>query len=55
MPIGPVELLVLGFDKPDFHGEIIEELEQLRETDTVRVIDAWRCARTPPARSRSCT
>jgi uncharacterized membrane protein len=40
MAIGPVQLLVLGFDKPDFRGEIIEELEKLRETDTVRVIDA---------------
>jgi uncharacterized membrane protein len=40
MTIGPVQLLVLGFDKPDFRGEIIDELERLRETDTVRVIDA---------------
>src|SRR5207237_4772904 len=24
----------------DFHGEIIEELERLKESDTVRVIDA---------------
>ena len=40
MTIGPVQLLVLGFDKPDFRGEIIDELERLRESDTVRVIDA---------------
>src|SRR3954447_24064350 len=40
MAIGPVQLLVLGFDRPDFHGEIIAELERLRESDTVRVIDA---------------
>jgi uncharacterized membrane protein len=40
MAIGPVQLVVLGFEKPDFHGEIIEELERLRESDTVRVIDA---------------
>jgi uncharacterized membrane protein len=40
MAIGPVQLLVLGFEKPDFHGEIIEELERLRDSDTVRVIDA---------------
>jgi uncharacterized membrane protein len=38
--IGPVQLIVLGFRQPDFHGEIIEELERLRESDTVRVIDA---------------
>ena len=40
MAIGPVQLIVLGFDHPDFHGEIIAELERLRESDTVRVIDA---------------
>ena len=40
MAIGPVQLLVLGFRQPDFHGEIIAELERLRESDTVRVIDA---------------
>ena len=40
MAIGPVQLLVLGFEHPDFHGEIIEELEKLRESDTVRVIDS---------------
>jgi len=40
MAIGPVQLLVLGFNHPDFHGEIINELERLRESDTVRVIDA---------------
>ena len=40
MAIGPVQLIVLGFDHPKFHGEIIAELERLRETDTVRVIDA---------------
>ena len=40
MAIGPVQLLVLGFHQPDFHGEIIGELERLRTDDTVRVIDA---------------
>jgi uncharacterized membrane protein len=40
MAIGPVQLIVLGFSHPNFHGEIIEELERLRESDTVRVIDS---------------
>ncbi|MBG0567174.1 hypothetical protein [Actinoplanes aureus] len=40
MAIGPVQLLVLGFKHPNFHGEIIEELERLKASDTVRVIDA---------------
>ena len=40
MAIGPVQLIVLGFSRPDFHGEIIAELERLRENDMVRVIDS---------------
>jgi uncharacterized membrane protein len=40
MAIGPVQLIVLGFPDPDFHGEVIEELERLRQSDTIRVIDA---------------
>ena len=40
MAIGPVQLIVLGFNHPNFHGEIADELERLRESDTVRVIDA---------------
>ena len=40
MAIGPVQLIVLGFKHPEFHGEIIEELERLRASDTVRVIDS---------------
>lgn len=31
---------MLGFEHPEFHGEIIAELERLRDSDTVRVIDA---------------
>jgi uncharacterized membrane protein len=40
MAIGPVQLIVLGFSQPDFHGEIIEELERLHEQGMVRVIDS---------------
>ena len=40
MAIGPVQLIALGFPNPEFHGEILAELERLRESDTVRVIDA---------------
>lgn len=38
--VGPVQLLVLGFEHPEFHAEIIEELKKLRESDTVRAIDS---------------
>jgi uncharacterized membrane protein len=37
--IGPVQLLVLGFNEPEFRGEILAELDRLRESDTVRLID----------------
>lgn len=40
MAIGPVQLVVLGFPRPDFHGEIIAELDRLRASDTIRVIDS---------------
>ncbi|HMD94692.1 MAG TPA: hypothetical protein VKG80_18840 [Trebonia sp.] len=40
MAIGPVQLIVLGFSHPDFHGEVIAELERLRANDSVRVIDS---------------
>ena len=39
MPLGPVQLLVISFDRPDFRGEVLAELERLRESDVVRVID----------------
>jgi len=35
-----VQLIVLGFNHPNFHGEVIAELERLRANDTVRVIDS---------------
>src|SRR5881397_3484504 len=40
MTIGPVQLIVVGFNHPDFHGKIIAELQRLHDADTVRVIDA---------------
>ena len=39
MAIGPVQLIVLGFDEPNFRGEILAELDRLKENDIVRVID----------------
>jgi uncharacterized membrane protein len=39
MAIGPVQLLVLGFDRPEFHGEIQAELDRLKENDAIRVVD----------------
>jgi uncharacterized membrane protein len=40
MAIGPVQLIALGFTNPNFQGEVIAELEKLRQNDTIRVVDA---------------
>jgi uncharacterized membrane protein len=40
MPIGPVQLLVVSFEKPDFSGEILAELRRLRDSDVIRLVDA---------------
>ena len=39
MTIGPVQLLVIGFSEGDFHGQIRAELDRLRESDTIRLLD----------------
>jgi uncharacterized membrane protein len=39
MTIGPVQLLVVGFEGSELKGEILAELERLRENDIVRLID----------------
>ena len=39
MEMGPVQMLVVGFDEPNFTGEILAELRRLREADIVRLID----------------
>jgi hypothetical protein len=39
MTIGPVQLLVLGFDDPQFQGDLLYELDRLRDNDLVRLID----------------
>ena len=39
MTIGPTQLLVVAFDDPEFTGEIQAELERLRTSDVVCVLD----------------
>jgi uncharacterized membrane protein len=39
MAIGPVQMLVVGFDEPKFKGEVLEELRRLKEEDIIRLID----------------
>jgi hypothetical protein len=37
--LGPVQLLVVAFDRPGLGGGVLAELERLRETEVVRVVD----------------
>jgi uncharacterized membrane protein len=39
LTLGPVQMLVVGFDNDHFTGEIRAELARLKENDIVRVID----------------
>ena len=39
MTIGPVQLVVLGFEGGEFSGEIVTELGRLRDHDVIRLID----------------
>lgn len=36
---GPMQLLVIVFDNPDFHGQIRSEIESLMEKGIIRLID----------------
>jgi hypothetical protein len=40
MDHGPVDLLVLTFSEPKFNGLIVDKLEELAKTGTIRVLDA---------------
>jgi uncharacterized membrane protein len=37
--MGPVQMLVLGFDGDHFTGEILPELRRLKEADVIRMVD----------------
>ena len=39
MDIGPVQLLVIGFDDPELQGGVLAELTRLTDMDLVRVLD----------------
>ena len=36
---GPMQLLVIGFENPEFHGQIRRELESVMERGIIRLID----------------
>ena len=44
--IGPVQVLVVGFDQPTFSGEVLAEFARLREAGLVRLIDVLLVSRS---------
>jgi hypothetical protein len=42
---GPVQVLVVGFDRPTFSGEVMAELDRLGRAGTVRLLDVLLLAR----------
>ena len=39
LTLGPVQMLIVGFEGDNFDGSIMEELDRLKEHDIVRLID----------------
>ena len=38
--IGPIQLFVINFERPEFEGRIAEELEALRSSGAIRIVDS---------------
>ena len=43
--MGPVQVLVVGFEQPTFTGEVLAELVRLREAGIVRMVDLMLVSR----------
>jgi hypothetical protein len=39
MSIGPLELLILGFEKSDFHGDIAPAIKEAVDSGAIRIVD----------------
>ena len=44
--LGPVQVLVVGFEEPTYSGEVLDELTRLEEAGIVRLIDLVLVAKT---------
>jgi hypothetical protein len=44
--MGPVQVLVVGFDHPTFSGEVLAEFDRLRGAGVVRLVDLLLVSRT---------
>ena len=45
--MGPVQVLVVGFDRPAFSGELLAEFARLRDAGIVRLVDLLLVSRDP--------
>jgi len=45
--MGPVQVLVVGFDRPSFSGEVLAEFARLRDAGIVRLVDLLFVTRGP--------
>src|SRR6185312_3031987 len=45
--MGPVQVLVVGFEQPAFSGEVLAEFTRLREAGIVRLVDLLLVSRGP--------
>jgi hypothetical protein len=45
--MGPVQVLVVGFERPAFSGEVLAEFARLREAGIVRLVDLLLVSRGP--------
>jgi hypothetical protein len=43
---GPIQVLVVGFDRPTFSGEVLAEFTRLRDAGIVRLVDLLLVSRT---------
>jgi uncharacterized membrane protein len=43
--MGPVQVLVVGFDRPSFSGEVLEELSRLGQAGIIRLVDLMLVSR----------
>lgn len=46
MTLGPVQVLVVGFEEPTFSGEVLAELARLQDSGLVRLIDLLLVAKS---------
>ena len=44
---GPIQVLVIGFDKPDFGGQILAELRRRRKRGVIRLVDLLFVEKAP--------